>query len=268
MKWIGKDDHSLISNNLSVFAIAYAKSTSSQWNENIEYNRMFLSAQETYFNHLLKAQGHLFLNEIYDGLGLKRTQAGATHGWIIGCGDDHIEFTVKELALAPDMLYVDFNVWGVIYDKAFTDKKDVCYKPSWQEKYMDEAMISVIKKYTDNDLHNVREGMKSVMKHTLEPNRIIFSGPKTIVIWGDNTKTIVSCMDGDNYDPYTGFCAALAKKIYGSTSAGKRIMEKYKTVQKPKKKIVKVPVDLSHPSSFADAINRTLDAMKRRFSDD
>mgnify|MGYP000214207295 CR=1 FL=1 len=43
--------------------------------------------------------------------------------------------------------------------------------------------------------------------------KVIFSGPKTIVLWADGTKTIVSCGAGDTYDYYTGFCAAVVKEV-------------------------------------------------------
>lgn len=52
--------------------------------------------------------------------------------------------------------------------------------------------------------------------------RIIYSGSETVVIWKDKTKTIVSCGKGEVFDEFDGFTAALAKKIYGSSSAVKR----------------------------------------------
>lgn len=58
-------------------------------------------------------------------------------------------------------------------------------------------------------------------------SQIIFSGPKTIVIWSDGSKTIVSCSKDDTYDGYTGFCAAVAKKMFGSTSQVKKVIEKH-----------------------------------------
>lgn len=56
--------------------------------------------------------------------------------------------------------------------------------------------------------------------------QVIFSGLKTILIWSDGSKTIVSCGENDAYDRYTGFCAAVAKKMFGSTSQVKKIIEK------------------------------------------
>lgn len=57
-------------------------------------------------------------------------------------------------------------------------------------------------------------------------SRVIYSGSKTIVLWKDGTKTIVGCSDGETYDEFDGFTAALAKKIYGSTCAIKREIRK------------------------------------------
>ena len=57
--------------------------------------------------------------------------------------------------------------------------------------------------------------------------KIIFSGPKTIILWKDGTKTIVTCGEGDTYDPYVGFCVAVIKKMFGSTSKVKRILNRY-----------------------------------------
>lgn len=56
------------------------------------------------------------------------------------------------------------------------------------------------------------------------PERIIKSGPATIVFWADGTKTVVKCAEGTEPDDYTAFCAALAKKVYGSNSALKKAM--------------------------------------------
>lgn len=59
-----------------------------------------------------------------------------------------------------------------------------------------------------------------------QPERVLFSGDKTIVFWKDGSKTMVSCAEGQSFDEYTGFVAALAKKVYGSTSRVKKILKK------------------------------------------
>lgn len=40
----------------------------------------------------------------------------------------------------------------------------------------------------------------------------------TVVRWMDKTVTVVKCSEGDSYNTYSAFCAALAKKLYGSNS--------------------------------------------------
>lgn len=61
---------------------------------------------------------------------------------------------------------------------------------------------------------------------SLGVKQVIFSGPKTIVFWIDGTKTIVSCGEGDSNDPYAGFCAAVTKRVFGSTSQAKKVLER------------------------------------------
>lgn len=58
-------------------------------------------------------------------------------------------------------------------------------------------------------------------------DKSFFSGPKTIVIWSDGSKTIVSCSKDDTYEGYAGFCAAVAKKMFGSTSQIRESSKKY-----------------------------------------
>ena len=47
----------------------------------------------------------------------------------------------------------------------------------------------------------------------------------TIVIWADGTKTLVTKRDCDSFDVHAAFTAALAKKLYGSSSAVRRVID-------------------------------------------
>lgn len=55
--------------------------------------------------------------------------------------------------------------------------------------------------------------------------RIIFNNPATVVFWADGTKTVVKTMEGDKFDEYAGFAAALCKKIYGNNSKVKHMID-------------------------------------------
>ena len=96
------------------------------WQNNPEYNRIFLQAQQGYFNQLLQSRGHVFLNEVYSALGIEHTSAGAVVGWVLGGpGDDYIDFGIFDDLTNPRVrdfvngdeasILLDFNVNGVIY---------------------------------------------------------------------------------------------------------------------------------------------------------
>jgi hypothetical protein len=91
------------------------------------YNQVFLRAQQCYFNDLLHSRGHVFLNEVYDALGLERSRAGAVVGWVVSKdrGDNFIDFgifdgdrqAVRDFVNGNEgSILLDFNVDGVIYD--------------------------------------------------------------------------------------------------------------------------------------------------------
>lgn len=91
-----------------------------------EHNYMFLAQQQNFANQRLLARGHLFLNEVYQALGMPHTKAGAVVGWMKDCenGDGFVDFgfmTGSERSRAfvngPEKsILLDFNVDGIIYD--------------------------------------------------------------------------------------------------------------------------------------------------------
>lgn len=95
------------------------------WQRDSELNRMFVQCQQNHWNYKLTAHGHVFLNEVYDGLGLPRSQAGAIVGWLKESenGDGYIDFGIFEAFNArfvngeEQSILLDFNVDGVIWDK-------------------------------------------------------------------------------------------------------------------------------------------------------
>lgn len=97
------------------------------WRKDPEQNMFFLKALQAQANDMLKSRGHLFLNEVYDLLGFKRTTAGASVGWIYDernpVGDNFIDFGLFEVrrpAVADFVngyersIILDFNVVGDI----------------------------------------------------------------------------------------------------------------------------------------------------------
>lgn len=97
------------------------------WSRDPGYNQMFLSSQQSYMNDLLRARGHVLLNDALDALGIERTPQGALLGWLKdGTGDGYVDFGVFEGDRHSGMRFVtgqeksiwlDFNVDGIVYDK-------------------------------------------------------------------------------------------------------------------------------------------------------
>ncbi len=80
----------------------------------------------------------------------------------------------------------------------------------------------------------------SYIHSKLEPERIVFNPPATVVFWKDGTKTVVKCSPGEAYSPYFGFLAALGKRVFGTNSELNRIVNKNaEKDEKLEEKIVK-----------------------------
>lgn len=73
----------------------------SGWTKDPELNLMFLKRQQSYANDLLQRRGYVFLNEVYDMIGIPRTKAGQVVGWVYdeNCpvGDNYIDFGIYDI---------------------------------------------------------------------------------------------------------------------------------------------------------------------------
>lgn len=128
-KKIEKKEITVIENNQVSDYARFFDECSTNWEKDAEYNLMFLRRQQEYANELLKSRGHLFLNEVYDMLGIQRSKAGQVVGWIYDTknpkGDNYVDFNIYNIKNEANRQFVngeersillDFNVDGVIYD--------------------------------------------------------------------------------------------------------------------------------------------------------
>ena len=100
--------------------------TATEWVPDSEYNWLFLRNQQSYMNDMLRSRGHVFLNEVYDRLGMNRSREGAIVGWVISKdGDNYVDFgffdqdhrATRDFVNGNERsVLLDFNVNGVIYD--------------------------------------------------------------------------------------------------------------------------------------------------------
>lgn len=97
--------------------------------KNPEMNLMFLRAEQNFANDRLRARGYLFLNEVYERLGIPTTKTGQVVGWIYdpknGKGDNYVDFGIYDMHREKvrdfvngyeRVVLLDFNVDGDILD--------------------------------------------------------------------------------------------------------------------------------------------------------
>lgn len=99
------------------------------WSRNAEYNLTFLKQQQAHANKILQQEGYLFLNDVYEMLGIPKTKAGQVVGWIYDeknpIGDNFVDFGIYDLynEKARDFvngrersILLDFNVDGNVWE--------------------------------------------------------------------------------------------------------------------------------------------------------
>lgn len=97
------------------------------WEKDSEMNLFFLKQTQNWANERLKSKGHLFLNDVYEMLGIPKTSAGQIVGWIYDekhpIGDNFVDFGIYDLYNERKRAFVngyertillDFNVDGDI----------------------------------------------------------------------------------------------------------------------------------------------------------
>jgi hypothetical protein len=111
-------------NKHSVYA-RYFDELSTEWSKQPEYNLVLLRSKQNYWNDRLQIDGFVFLNDVYEDLGLERTQAGQMVGWSLkhANSDGYIDFNIYDFSSQKAREFVngkersillDFNVDGVI----------------------------------------------------------------------------------------------------------------------------------------------------------
>ena len=99
------------------------------WEKNPEYNLMFLRSEQNLANDRLKSRGYLFLNDVYERLGIPPTKAGQVVGWVYNeenpMGDNYVDFGMYNVNREKTrdfvngyepVILLDFNVDGNIWE--------------------------------------------------------------------------------------------------------------------------------------------------------
>ncbi len=119
----------------SPYAIIFDE-TNPYWEKDAELNKFFLQSRQAQANDKLRANGYLFLNDVYEMLGHEKTKAGQVVGWVYdpdsGEGDNYVDFGLYDIYTKPKYeaeakaafingyersVIIDFNVDGNIWEK-------------------------------------------------------------------------------------------------------------------------------------------------------
>lgn len=92
--------------------------------------------------------------------------------------------------------------------------------------------------------------------------KIRFQDNTTTVFWHDNTITTVRCGKGEVFDRYAAFTAAICKKLYGSTSAVKKLIARLDEAEIQRKK--KEEIDCQNEALRRKKEKRERSRIKRR----
>lgn len=117
-------------NSLGIFA-GYFDASCRNWQGLMEYDLNFLKMVEKQLTDRLVLHGHLFLNEVYDAIGMERTSIGQYAGWVYDENDDRSDNYV-DLGIdigkylhderTASAIVIDPNCDGYIMDRVFTEK--------------------------------------------------------------------------------------------------------------------------------------------------
>lgn len=99
------------------------------WEKDSEYNLMYLRHVQSYANDVLRTKGYLFLNDVYNMLGIEPTKAGQVVGWVYKPNDEtkdnYVDFGLYDTNKRSSRNFVngfervvilDFNVDSVVID--------------------------------------------------------------------------------------------------------------------------------------------------------
>lgn len=119
-----KNDEEKVTPSKSMYQCWFDEKSDEFRDNDAGYNYAFVSSVKAYYNEVLQTRGHVFLNEVYDALGLPTKSEGQVLGWLKnGKGDGYIDFGLdtedsKDFTEGiSSRVLLDFNVDGVVFDK-------------------------------------------------------------------------------------------------------------------------------------------------------
>lgn len=112
--------------NASIYARVFDRKNKNWEHTQPEMNYYFIQLQQQWANDQLNVRGHIFLNEVYDMLGIDRVPEGQVVGWVLdkADGENFVDFGIVNLdsdkarefaSVSNGGILLDFNVDGEVY---------------------------------------------------------------------------------------------------------------------------------------------------------
>lgn len=204
----------------------------------------------------------------------------------LGCEHKEVEVKVKNpiyvsydrVSYATAIEFNDANLYEARVTIGWFDHINAC----WNEATVSAWDIDIVEweiekmKKEKKDVKSAYPGLPREQLCTktfgLYPNRIYYyDNDYTTVLWNDGTRTTVKLSDDDIYDEYSAFCAALAKRIYGSNSRIKKIIKTQGRIplsKEEKKARKKERKERAEMKSASTALKNLNDALRSFFKDE
>jgi len=118
------------------------------WDKDPEYNLMFLKGVQSWATNKLRADGYLFLNSVYEALGMQPSYAGNYVGWIYDAenpvGDNQVLFNIYDhlnegsrnfVNGYSNVILLDFNIDGdLMHNPRLNERLSECFP----DKFLDD----------------------------------------------------------------------------------------------------------------------------------
>lgn len=108
----------------SDYCVVFSRETAPlTWQNSYAANKTFIRATLKHAQYILDTKGYIFLNDIYEALGMPRTTTGSVVGWMLDDeGDNFIDadlqpYNYEDVFKDEPNFILNFNCQGLIYDK-------------------------------------------------------------------------------------------------------------------------------------------------------
>jgi len=119
------------------------------WDKDPEYNLMFLNGVQSWATNKLRADGYLFLNQVYEALGMQPSYAGNYVGWIYDdnnpVGDNQVLFNIYDYKDESkrnfvngytNVVLIDFNIDGdLMHNPVLSERLAECFPDQFLKGY-------------------------------------------------------------------------------------------------------------------------------------